>query len=181
MLRTILTFGIAAGLLVALPMFLSLSALDFSVVTNSMFAGYLIMALAFSMIFVGVKRYRDRIHGGTVKFLPALLAGLGISAVAAIVYVIGWEITLAATNNAFVESYAGFLVDSVREKAGVTPAEIQQAIADADAFKTMYANPLIRLPMTFIEIFPVGLLISLIAAALLCNSRFLPARARLAG
>jgi hypothetical protein len=32
--------------------------------------------------------------------------------------------------------------------------------------------------MTFIEIFPVGVLISLVSAALLRNSRFLPARVR---
>ena len=39
-----------------------------------------------------------------------------------------------------------------------------------------YANPLYRLPMTFIEIFPVGFLVSLVSAALLRNSRFLPVR-----
>ena len=38
-----------------------------------------------------------------------------------------------------------------------------------------YANPLFRLPMTFMEIFPVGFLITLLAAALLRNSRFLAA------
>ena len=48
--------------------------------------------------------------------------------------------------------------------------------AEMAQFGEMYANPLIRMPITFIEIFPVGLVISLIAAALLRNSRFLPAR-----
>jgi hypothetical protein len=42
--------------------------------------------------------------------------------------------------------------------------------------KEMYRNPLFRLPMTFIEIFPVGLLIALISAAILRNPRILPAR-----
>ncbi len=41
----------------------------------------------------------------------------------------------------------------------------------------MYDNPLFRLPITFIEMFPIGVLISLMSAALLRNSRFLPARA----
>jgi hypothetical protein len=40
----------------------------------------------------------------------------------------------------------------------------------------MYANPLVRLPITFVEMFPIGLEISLISAGLLRNSRFLPAR-----
>jgi hypothetical protein len=43
-------------------------------------------------------------------------------------------------------------------------------------FRQQYANPLFRLPVTFIEIFPVGLVVSLISAALLRNSRFLPAQ-----
>ena len=45
-----------------------------------------------------------------------------------------------------------------------------------EVFKTMYANPLLRLPMTFVEIFPVGVLVSLVTAGLLRNSRFLPMR-----
>ncbi len=40
----------------------------------------------------------------------------------------------------------------------------------------MYAKPWYRMPMTFAEIFPVGILVSLVSAALLRNPRFLPAR-----
>ena len=43
-------------------------------------------------------------------------------------------------------------------------------------FKTQYAHPLFRMPMTFTEIFPVGVLVSLISAGLLRKSTFLPAR-----
>jgi hypothetical protein len=45
-----------------------------------------------------------------------------------------------------------------------------------DAFKLQCANPLLRLPMTFAEIFPVGMLVSLISATILRNPRMLPAR-----
>ena len=48
--------------------------------------------------------------------------------------------------------------------------------AQMDEFRRQYANPFFRLPMTFVEIFPVGVLISLISAGLLRNSRFLPPR-----
>jgi hypothetical protein len=37
-------------------------------------------------------------------------------------------------------------------------------------------NPLVRVPITFIEMFPVGVIISLISALFLRNSRFMPAR-----
>ena len=48
--------------------------------------------------------------------------------------------------------------------------------AEMAAFKTQYADPMFRLPMTFAEIFPVGVLVSLISALVLRNPRVLPAR-----
>ena len=42
---------------------------------------YLVMLVALSMVFVGIKQYRDQALGGVIKFGPALLVGLGISAV----------------------------------------------------------------------------------------------------
>ena len=50
-------------------------------------------------------------------------------------------------------------------------------IAKMEQFKEQYRNPLFRVPVTFLEIFPVGLLIALISAAVLRNSRVLPAAA----
>ena len=122
-----------------------------------------------------MKRLRDRELGGVIRFVPALLAGLGISAVAGVIYAIGWEITLAVTDFAFIDSYSNAAVEAARAK-GASAAEVQAVIAQMDEFRRQYANPFFRLPMTFIEIFPVGVLISLISAGLLRNSRFLPAR-----
>jgi hypothetical protein len=175
MSRIILIFGIAAGLIVAVPMDLMLANAKHDSAATSMFTGYLMMVLALSLVFFGVKRLRDRELGGAIRFVPALLAGLGISAVASMIYVIGWEITLAVTDYAFVDSYSNAAIEAVRAK-GASTADVAAVVAQMDEFRRQYANPLIRLSYTFIEIFPVGVLISLISAALLRNSRFLPAR-----
>lgn len=175
MSRIILIFGAAAGLSVAVPMCLLLANAEPGSPVTSHFAGYLMMVLALSLIFFGVKRLRDRELGGVIRFVPALLAGLGISAVAGLIYVIGWELTLAVTDFAFVDSYSSSAVEAARAK-GASAADIEAVAANMAEFRRQYANPLIRLPITFIEIFPVGCLISLISAALLRNSRFLPAR-----
>ena len=112
-----------------------------------------------------------------IRFGPALLVGLGISAVASLFYVIAWEISLAWRSGFdFLEFYTKYLVDGARAR-GATEAEVQQAIQEAKSFAKLHANPLFRMPITFIEIFPVGVLISLISAAVLRNSRVLPARA----
>jgi hypothetical protein len=175
MSRIILNFGTAAGLIVAVPMCLLLANAEPGSAATSHFAGYLMMVLALSLVFFGVKRLRDRELGGAIRFVPALLAGLGISAVAGVIYVIGWEITLAVTNFAFVDSYSTAAVEAARAK-GAAAADVEAVIAQMEEFRRQYANPFFRWPVTFIEIFPVGVLISLISAALLRNSRFLPAR-----
>ena len=170
MKRMILIFGIAAGLLVAVPMCLMIANSEPGSAAQSLFTGYLIMLFALSLIFFGVKRLRDRDLGGVIRFLPALYAGLGISAVAGVIYVIGWEITLAATDFAYIDSYSTTAIEAARAQG---PDAVAKIVAQMDAYRT---NPLIRFAYTFIEIFPVGLLVSLISAGLLRNSRFLPAR-----
>ena len=47
-----------------------------------------------------------------------------------------------------------------------------------ERLREQYANPVFRLPITFLEIFPVGLLITLVSAGLLRNSELLPAVGR---
>ena len=63
-----------------------------------------------------------------------------------------------------------------KKASGASAAELAKFTAEMAQFKIQYANPLYRWPMSFIEIFPVGVLVSLVSAGLLCNSRFLPAR-----
>lgn len=171
MFRRILIFGLAAGAIVALPMFWLLVQFG----EGSLLTGYTIMLLALSLIFVGVKRHRDRALGGVIRFLPAFGMGLGISAVAGLVYVVGWEFTLAATDFRFIEDYSNAAIEAARAR-GASAAEVQAVVEEMNEFRQSYANPLVRLPMSFVEIFPVGLIISLVAAGLLRNSRFLPAR-----
>jgi hypothetical protein len=132
------------------------------------------MLLALTAVFLGIKHYRDKALGGVIRFVPALGVGLGISAVASLFWVVGWEITLA-TGFDFAGAYSESVLEAARAE-GASAAELEQVAADSEAFLRMYRNPLVRVPITFVEMFPIGVLISLIAAALLRNSRFLPAR-----
>jgi hypothetical protein len=176
MLRIILTYGVIGGVIVAVPMAWSmLTTTPGTIPANAALYGYLSMLLALTMVFVGVKQYRDKVLGGVIKFGPALLVGLGISAVASLFWVVGWEITLASGFD-FNAAYEAMVVGAAQAQ-GASATEVEQVRSEAESFLRMYANPLFRLPITFVEMFPVGVVISLIAAALLRNSRFLPARA----
>jgi hypothetical protein len=177
MFRLIALYGTIAGFIVAVPMVgMMMMATPGASFENGALYGYLTMIAALTAVFLGIKHYRDKVLGGVIKFLPAFLVGLGISAVASLIYVLGWELSLVLSNFDFAATYSKSMVDAVRARGG-SEAEVQQAIADADAFVQMYSNPVYRMGITFVEMFPVGVLISLLSAALLRNSRLLPARA----
>jgi len=138
--------------------------------------GYLVMLVALTLIFVGIKRYRDQQQGGVITFAKATAVGLGIAAVAGVIYVGVWEIYLATTDYAFINDYTASVI-AQRQAEGLSGAELDTLVEEMETMKQSYANPLFRLPITFLEIFPVGLLITLISAALLRRSSFLPASA----
>ncbi|WP_300621201.1 DUF4199 domain-containing protein [Dokdonella sp.] len=175
MLRKIVSYGLLAGLVVAVPLCVLVVATHGRPVPYGEWIGYATMLLAFSLVFVAVKRHRDHARGGVIGFWPALGLGLGISAVASLVYVLAWEALLAFTGIDFAAGYAELLIEQ-RKAAGASAEALAKLSADMQAFKAEYANPLVRLPMTFAEIFPVGVLVSLAAAGLLRNRRFLPLR-----
>jgi hypothetical protein len=143
--------------------------------TSSLWFGYLIMILALSMIFLAIREYRNKKLGGVIKFLPAFGLGLLVAVIAGVVYVAAWETFLQTTHYPFMENYTAAMIEAKRA-AGVTGAELEAYVAEMEQMKASYADPLFRLPMTFIEIFPVGLIIALISAAILRNPKVLPAR-----
>ena len=177
MKKIVLTYGIISGVIIISSIIVSLTLADVDDSMQSLeWFGYLVMILALSVIFMGVKKYRDQELGGVIKFWTAVKVGLGISLVASLIYVVAWEVNLAVTDHAFIEEYTSAQVAS-REAAGASKAEIEQVVQEMEQLKTRYANPLFRVLITFSEIFPVGLLITLIAGAVLQNSKVLPANA----
>jgi uncharacterized protein DUF4199 len=175
--RIVLAYGFVAGLIVAVPMVaLMLTLTAETAPDNGALIGYSTMIVALTAVFLGIKHYRDKVLGGVVKFVPALLVGLGISAVASVIYALGWEISIALTGFDYGAVYSTAMLDAARAK-GVSPEELARVAEQAAAFTRMYANPLYRLPITFVEMFPIGVVISVLSAAILRNSRFLAPRA----
>lgn len=176
MQKIIFTYGIIAGSIIigSIVISLGLETFDSKDMSALEWLGYLFMILALSMIFVGIKRYRDQELGGVIKFGTAMLLGLGITGVASVIYVVVWEVNLALTDYAFIHEYTDSII-SARKDAGASAEELETVQAEMDTMIANYGNPLYRLPMTFMEIFPVGLLISLISAGVLRNEKVLPA------
>ena len=65
-----------------------------------------------------------------------------------------------------MDSYYQHSVEKIKT-SNDPETEIQAKIADMEKWRELYKNPLIQIGVTFIEIFPVGLLITIISATIL--------------
>jgi len=177
MLQSILKYGVIAGLVVGGILFGFTVSLDGKMPMGAvgMAIGYASMLLALSAVFVGTKAYRDRELGGVIRFWPAFGMGVAMTVIAGILYVLAWEASQAITGGDFMAAYSNYVLEQARAK-GESAAAIAKMSKEMAEFRVMYANPLFRLPMVFSEIFPVGVLVSLVSAALLRRPGFLPAR-----
>ena len=176
MFKKVLSTGVLAGLIVGIPMsVITISMSGQTMMRYGMVIGYLTMLIGLSTVFIAIKRHRDADLGGVIGFWRAFGLGLGISFIAGVLYVVCWEAACAIAHLDFASSYAKAMIAQQQAK-GASAEALARLTVEMEQFKTQYHNPLYRLPMTFAEIFPVGVLVSLVSAGLLRNSRFLPAR-----
>lgn len=173
-LRTILIFGLVSGGL-TIGMTIFWVNMEASSGPLGMPIGYLIMFLALSLIFVGVKQYRDVERGGVIKFVRASLVGLAITALASLVYIFVWEGYMASTDYAFISDMLASGIASL-EGLELTDEERAKKIAELEQFRDLYELMPFRLAISLTEILPVGLVVSLLSALLLRNPNFLPSQ-----
>ncbi|SRR5690349_8989684 len=168
MKKIVLTFGLLAGgvlvamMAITLPFLLN-GKMDSGV---SEIVGYSSMVLAFVLVFFGIRTYRENAGAGTITFGKAVQVGLLITLIASACYVVAWEIIYFNFLPDFADKYAAMSLEKMTRN-GASAAEIAAATKQMDEFKVMYKNPLFNVGMTFMEVFPVGLLITLISAAIL--------------
>ena len=158
MSKRISVYGLISGFIIIIT-----SILSIELELASVWLGFLVMFIALGSIFVAVKQYRDEVLGGVIGFYCGLFLGLGISLVASLVYVLVWELYLAITDYSFIEIYTLSIIEAAKAQ-GVSGAELAVTIEEMANMRKTYSNPLMRLPMTFVEIFPVGVLVSLVTA-----------------
>jgi hypothetical protein len=175
MKKVVLTFGLISGAIIVSLMFATMPLQDNAEFRNSAhLIGYTTMLIAFSMIFFAIKSYRDQHQNGVITFGKGMQIGLLITVIASLSYAIGWEVYMKLFAPDFMEKFASFELAKAKE-GGMPEAELNALIAKFDGYKEMYKNPVVRFGMTLMEIAPVGIVMSLIPAALLRKKKFLPA------
>lgn len=169
MKKIVFTCGIIGGLVSVSWYIFSEQVFKLNMGMNErLFFGYASMMLAFSLIFVGVKNFRDNYSGGVISFGKAIKVALLITAVASTIYVVVWLIDYYIFIPDFFGEYAASTLAGLKA-SHASQARIDKEMAELANYAKMYRNPFFNALMTYAEIVPVGLVISLIAALILKN------------
>ena len=166
MKKTVLTFGLISGFIMIAMMTLSLALSERIGFGHSLVLGYTILILGSVLVFFGIRSYRENIGGGQISFGRASAVGILITLVASVCYVVTWEIIYFNFMPDFCDKYAAYMIEKARA-AGESAQKIQAIADQMKSLKATLNNPFLNAAFSFIEPFPIGLIVTLISAAIL--------------
>jgi hypothetical protein len=168
MKRIVWTFGLISGAVLSLLMALSMSFIG-HIGDKGLIIGYTTMVVSFLMVFVGIKTYRDNVLGGSIGFGKAFKVGILIAVIGSVCYVATWEVLFYGSDVG--EKVMAQMVEQEKTRS-TNQAENDAKVAEMKKFQEMYrSNPFVNVALTFIEVFPVGLVITLVSAGVLSRKR----------
>ena len=169
MKKIVLTYGLISGAIITGCFLISMYLWSKGIINfdNGEYFGYGSMLVALSMVFFGIKSYRDNQKGKSIGFWKGVQVGILISLLSSFVYAAGWETYMQVNpQNTFFEEYTQHYLSKMKEK-GTPQEEIDKTTTEMASMKAMYNNPVIRFGMTLMEILPVGIIVTLLSAAIL--------------
>jgi hypothetical protein len=166
MKRTVVTFGLISGAVSSLMMVAALPFADRIGFDKGEYVGYTTIVLSFLLVFFGIRSYRDNAGNGQITFSKGFAVGICITLISCLFYVATWEVLYFHFMPGFMDKYSAYMVEKLKAK-GASSAAIQAQLQQVKKYKDMYDNPLLNAAMTFLEPFPIGLVITLVSAAVL--------------
>ena len=79
---------------------------------------------------------------------------------------IAWEIVYFGFWPDFMDQFQGFQLAKMRAE-GASAAAVAEMQAEMARFAELYRNPFFNVAITFLEVFPVGLIVTLVSALIL--------------
>jgi Protein of unknown function (DUF4199) len=166
MRKTILIFGLISGAVSSLLMVATMPFVHKISFDKALVLGYTSIVLSFLLVFFGIRSYRDNSANGHISFSKAFAIGISITLISCIFYVVTWEIIYYNFLPDFWDTYGAHLVAKL-QASGASAAAVQAQLQQVQKYKQQYQNPLFNGAMTFIEPFPVGLVITVLSATVL--------------
>jgi hypothetical protein len=166
MLTTVLRFGGFAGLIITAMIygssFIWLRNMDFK---TGEAIGYSSMFIGLSLIYFAIRGYRDKVSDGFISFGKALLVGVNVTLVASAIYVAAWVLFIQFVAPDFMDRYFDYQLEKVKESS--TAADMDTKLEQMMKLRDLYKSPLVQIFTSFLEIFPLGVVVSLIFSAFL--------------
>ena len=167
MKKTILKYGAIAGIITTGMMIISTTMHnqnpDFK---GSEIIGFTGMFIAFIFIFIGIKSFRDKQNNGVISFGTGFKIGLLISLIASTMYVLTWMIECHFFFPDFMEKFAAQAIKEA-QSSGLSAAEIAATQKEMNKYIEWYKNPMLLMALTYMEILPIGFIITLLSALIL--------------
>jgi hypothetical protein len=162
MKKIVLIFGLIIGVILCANMIVMVNLMytktDFK---GNEIVGYASMVVLFSLIFFGVRNYRNKHLAGTISFGKAFKVGFLIALIASTMYVVVWLFYFYLFVPDFMDVYMAYVLEQC------APADVAAKTAEMEGYKEMYKNPLFVILITYSEVLPVGLVVALISALIL--------------
>lgn len=178
MKKVVIIFGLISGLIVAVMVWLNTWLMVSGQISydRAEIVGYASMLIALTMVFFGIKSYRDNYAGGRITFWKGVQVGLLITLISGVLYFVGAE-TYSLAHPGFVDNFiqrASEQTETRLHEKQATQAEIDKSLAEIVQMKGLLQNPVIFFFICLIEILPVGIVVTLISAGLLRRKELLP-------
>jgi len=162
MKKNVLIFGLVIGTILCANMIVMINLMY----TNPEFKGndllgYAAMVLLFSLIFVGVRNYRNNYLDGAISFGHAFKTGFLIALVSSTMYVAVWLFYYYLFVPDFMDVYTTYVLRDT------PPSELAAKTTEMENFKDLYKSTFVVVLITYAEVLPIGLVVSLISALLL--------------
>lgn len=158
MKNSILKNGIFGGIIVSIVMIsMMLYMKTYPDREPSAIVGFGSMLLAFIFVILGIKQQRET-NNGVITFGKAFLTGLRISLVISTIYVLVWLIIYYNFFPDFMEQYSKMVLKNTN------PEKLAAKTAEMNQMKEWYKSPIMIILLTFMEILPIGIVVSLIGS-----------------
>jgi hypothetical protein len=171
MKKNIIIYGLIAGIVVSVLMLFTTHYLSYCAgnvdYDTSMLIGYASMIIAFSIVYVGIRNYREKYNGGVISFGKAFKIGLTMVLIASTIFVSAWLIDyFFFMPPGFIEKSFAYELDQLKA-SGASQIELDEKTKEMANFYRMYKNPFFNAMMTYAIILPVGLIVTLISSLIL--------------
>lgn len=128
--------------------------------------GYVAMVVVFSLIFFGIRNYRNKELGGVISLGKAFKTGALIALVASTMYVVIGLSYMYLFIPDFIDKYVIHVLDKAA-KDHATAQELADKTRQMADFKEMYKNPVFAVLISYMEVLPIGLVVAFISALVL--------------